>query len=72
MTEKIIAYRHKGKDQFEPVYELKPGMVYTAAIMFCRECGITMSPMGGGGQYFCPECYNNFKLVNFTEGNDPV
>lgn len=74
MTEKIIAYRFPNwmDTKFIPVYERKPGTIATAAMMCCDECGICMSPMGGGGQYLCPECFHKFKLVNFTQGNDPV
>lgn len=82
MKEEIIGYRftrvqsdrHKlyFEDNWEPIYARKPGMVYTAALIFCDECSIAISPSGGGGKALCPECFNNFKLVNFTEGNDPI
>ena len=73
MNTPIIGYRyHWDSKTYSPVYERPKGTVATAAMMICDECRIAISPMGGGGRYLCPECYENFKLVNFTEGNDPV
>lgn len=73
MNKEIIGYRKTGKDTWNPIYPLQPGMVATAAIMSCSKCGKTISSSGGPGHNcICPECYNTFKLVNFTEGNNPV
>lgn len=76
MTEDTIGYRFRetpGLSYWEPIYALRPGMVATAAIMSCSDCGKTISSSGGPGyNCLCPDCYNKFKLVNFTEGNDPV
>ena len=80
----IIGYRFKrlkesvdGKmsftDHWEPIYPIQPGWISTAAIMSCQDCGTTISSSGGPGHNcLCPTCYNKFKLVNFTEGNDPL
>ena len=69
----IIGYRKVGKDKWDPIYPPKPGMIYTAAIMSCSDCRTTISSSGGPGHNcLCPTCYNKFKLVNFTEGNDPL
>lgn len=73
MSEEIIGYRKTGKDTWNPIHPLKSGMVATAAIMSCQDCYTTISSSGGPGHNcLCPECYNKFKLVNFTEGNNPV
>lgn len=72
MSKEIIGYRRTGKDTWMPIVD-RPGMVVTAAIMSCSDCGTTISPMGGPGHNcLCPECFTKFKLVNFTEGNNPL
>lgn len=72
MKDEIIGYRKVGKDKWDPIVH-RLGMVYTAAIMSCSDCGKTISSSGGPGRNcLCPSCYNNFKLVNFTEGKDPI
>lgn len=72
----IIGYRFRQTldvDHWEPIYTIQPGMVATAAIMSCQDCHRTISSSGGPGyNCLCPECFNKFKLVNFTQGNDPV
>ena len=73
MSEEIIGYRYRYDNTWEPVYPVKPGMVSTQAIMSCHDCDIMIRASGGGGSgYLCPDCYNKFKLVNFTKGNNPV
>lgn len=46
---KIIAYR------LEPVYEVPPGRLVTAAVMQCLATGKVLSGSGGGGEYLDPE-----------------
>jgi hypothetical protein len=76
MSEEIIGYRFTKTDglahTWKPVYPLQHGTVTTAAIMSCQDCSVTISPMGGGGFYLCPACYNKVKLVNFTKGYNPL
>ena len=73
MSEEIIGYRYRLDNTWDPIYPLQRGMVATAAIMSCRDCGTTISWSGGPGyNCLCPGCFDKFKLVNFTEGNDPV
>lgn len=83
MTDEIIGYRLKRvqsdrhklyfQDSWEPMYARKPGMVYTAALMYCSDCEKIISSSGGPGHNcLCPTCFDKFKLVNFTEGNDPI
>lgn len=71
----IIGYRYRLPpiNTWEPIYPPRPGMIYTAAFMLCKDCGTVISSSGGPGyNCLCPSCYNKFKLVNFTEGNDPL
>jgi hypothetical protein len=76
MSKEIIGYRFRQTldvDYWEPIYPLQRGMIATAAIMSCQDCHRTISSSGGPGyNCVCPECYNKFKLVNFTAGNDPL
>lgn len=76
MSQEIIGYRFKeipNISYWEPIYARRPGMVATAAIMSCQDCDTIISSSGGPGyNCLCPECYDKFKLVNFTAGNDPV
>lgn len=72
MSQEIIGYRFHA-DGWDPIYPLRQGMVATAAIMSCQGCGRTIKPSGGPGwNCVCLECFNTFKLVNFTQGNEPL
>ena len=53
--EKIIGY-DLVDNQCEPIYELKKGYVYTAALIICRRCSNMISGMGG--PRFKPLCVN--------------
>jgi CTP-dependent riboflavin kinase len=52
---KIIAYR------LEPVYEIAPGNIATAAVMTCMVTGEYLSGMGGGGDYISPKVYSRLR-----------
>jgi len=73
MKDEVIGYRRTSKTNWDPIYPPKPGMIYTAAIMSCSDCGKTISASGGPGHNcVCPTCFDKFKLINFTVGGDPV
>ena len=72
MRDEILGYRRVGKDKWDPIIDCAGGIA-TAAIMSCSDCRKTISSSGGPGRNcLCPTCFDKFKLVNFTEGNDPV
>ena len=73
MKDEVIGYRRTSKTNWDPIYPPKSGMIYTAAIMSCSDCGTTISASGGPGHNcVCPTCFDKFKLINFTVGGDPV
>ena len=73
MDKQIIGYRRTGKTTWDPIYPIQRGMIATAAIMSCSDCGKAISSSGGPGyNCVCPTCFDKFKLINFTVGNDPV
>lgn len=57
---KIVAYR------LEPVFEIEPGGIATAAVMQCMATGEYLSGMGGGGDYLAPG------VVEMLRGGDCV
>jgi hypothetical protein len=60
-------------NNWSPIYETRKGMIATAAIMSCSDCGRTISSGGGPGyNCVCPTCFDKLKLVNFAEGNKPL
>ena len=55
--------------QFEPVRNVKRGMIATAAFLVCRDCHKPLRSMGGGGnRSLCLNCYDVLKLRDFAEG----
>lgn len=55
--------------KFEPVRNLKRGMIATAAFLVCRDCHKPLRSMGGGGnRSLCLNCYDVLKLRDFAEG----
>jgi hypothetical protein len=72
MTEEVLGYAKTSKDTWQPIVQPK-GYIYTAAFIFCNDCKKTISSHGGPSyNALCSQCFDNFKLTNFVEGNPPV
>ena len=73
MSDPILGYRKTGKDTWTPIVQPRGG-IRTSAMLMCGDCRQILSGSGGPGNRntLCPTCFDKFKLVNFTQGNDPV
>lgn len=69
MHELVIGYRFVGKGKYQAIPDLKPGMIYSAAVITCARCGTVIAGMGGprSGCY-CPSCFDVIKMEAFARG----
>lgn len=61
MSQEILGYTKYG----EPIHQLKPGMIATAAVVSCSVCGAGIRGMGGpmhGAK--CPTCFQFESVVD--------
>lgn len=62
---------HSRSYQFSPVRPSRPGMIATASLMMCQECGYVIKSMGGPGyRCFCIKCYEALKVADFAQGHE--
>lgn len=56
---------------FRPITETPRGMITTMAFLMCSECGSAIKSSGGPGHNsYCPECYEQLKLLDFSQGHE--
>ena len=49
----------------EPIYDCKPGYIYTAAVLSCGSCGTVIRSMGGpGSNTVCLKCVEKLNMLN--------
>lgn len=49
----------------EPIYDCKPGYIYTAAVLCCSSCGSVIRSMGGpGSNSLCLKCVEKLNVLN--------
>ena len=57
--DKIIGYT------LVPIYDCKPGHIYTAAVLCCNSCGNAIRSMGGpGSNSLCLKCVEQLNVLN--------
>ena len=55
---------------FRPIRESKRGMIATAAVLMCGQCGHFIKSMGGPGyRSYCLKCYEATKVSDFAQGH---
>jgi hypothetical protein len=56
---------------FRPIRENERGMISTAAVLMCGQCGHWIKSMGGPGyRSRCLKCYEATKVLDFAEGHE--
>lgn len=56
---------------FRSITESKKGMIATAAVMTCSDCGSIIKSMGGPGyRCYCLKCYEALKVKDFALGHE--
>ena len=72
MNDQVLGYARTSKDTWKPIIQPR-GHIYTAAFIICHDCKAAIASHGGPSHNaLCPQCFDNFKLTNFVEGNPPV
>ena len=57
----ILGYTRLPDGSWEPVHECKPGYIYSAAVVCCRQCGRMLRGMGGPLNAVCTTCFEKVK-----------
>ncbi len=56
---------------FRPIRESQRGMISTAAVLMCGQCGHWIKSMGGPGyRSYCLKCYEATKVLDFAQGHE--
>ena len=61
MNSEILGYSRLPDGVWEPLYECKPGYIYSAAIVSCQKCRQMIRSMGGPMHAVCVNCRNQME-----------
>lgn len=63
MNTEILGYNRLPDGTWKPLYECKPGYIYSAAVVGCRKCRKMIRGMGGPMNAVCVECYKQLEQL---------